>query len=364
MKKKIKIFCFPAHMTKERTSGVDYARIIQPMKALNGYKDEEVEFQVDIFDVMEEETTEWDKVAEKYDIIYLNYINNPWAFAAMGAMARKNGVKIVLDLDDALFNIRSDNPAHNVYKKGSDAIRNFIAICNEVDYMTTTNDYLKHVIMNNTKKKAPQIKVFPNYIDLDLYKHRSPFKNDGQIQLMHFGSSTHYIDLSNDEFAKGIDRILSEYPNVTFRSIGAFMPKFRGRWGMRYEQVYGHQDLFKWISDFYPGYMDEADILVVPLDVDIYNKSKSSIKYLEASAAKIPGVYQRIRQYEEIIDEGKNGMLAGKASEWYKGIKKLIDDVELRRSMGEAAFKNVQDNWQVKNHTKEYADFFKEILIA
>jgi hypothetical protein len=113
--KKIKVFALPSHQTKDRTSGVDFARIIQPMKHLDGYTDEDVEFEVDVYDIAKE--VNWLDVAKKYDIIYFNYLNSPWGFAAMGAMARKFKRKIVMDLDDNLWGIREDNPAHEVYQK-------------------------------------------------------------------------------------------------------------------------------------------------------------------------------------------------------------------------------------------------------
>src|SRR3990167_10194805 len=139
--KKIKIFCFPSHASTERTSGVDFARVIQPLKYLNGYKDDEVEIETHIWDVNTKEETNWLGVAETYDIIYLNYINSPWGYAAMGAMARKHGLKIVLDLDDSLWNLKPDNPAYEVYKKGSEALYNFNCIIDDVDISIVTNNY-------------------------------------------------------------------------------------------------------------------------------------------------------------------------------------------------------------------------------
>jgi glycosyltransferase involved in cell wall biosynthesis len=357
--RKIRIFGFPSHTTKERLSGVDFARVIQPMKALNGYKDGEIEIETTVFDPHEK--TDWLHVANNYDVIYFNYLNDPWGFAAMGAMARKKGLKLVMDLDDSLWNLKSDNPAHAVYQSGSEALKNFTLIANEVDYITCTNDYLKHVIMNNTKKSSPTLQVFPNFIDLDFYNHRSKPKDNGQITLLHYGSTTHFNDLAEWEFMKGIERVMSTYPNVSIKFVGAFIPQFRERWGARYQNAFGAEHLERWVKDKFPAYMDEADILVVPLTDDVYNRCKSSIKFLEASSAKVPGVYQKIRQYEEVIEEGKNGFLAEKDTHWFKAIKKLIDDVELRRSVGEEAFKTVESDWQMKDNLKTYADFFKEI---
>lgn len=361
--KTIKIFAFPTHGTLERTSGVDFARVIQPMEHLNGYNDGEVTFKVKVFDVKKDKNKQnWLHIAKNYDIIYFNYLNDPWGFAAMGAMARGYGRKMVLDIDDAIWNIKSDNTAYAVYKKGSESIQNFSLICNEVDYITCTNDYLKHVIMNNTTKKADKIKVFPNYVDLSLYSHKAKFNNDGQIILTHFGSSSHYQDLLDKEFMNGVDKIMAEYPNVILRFVGAFIPAFRQRWGSRYENVFGDVDIYRWIKGPFKKYMDETDILVVPLTDDIYNRSKSSIKFIEASSARVPGVYQNIRQYSEIIEPGVNGYLAKKDTDWYKAIKEMIDDAKKRKSVGEAAFKTIKEEWQMKDHVKDYAEFFKSVV--
>lgn len=352
---KIKIFAFPSHGTLERTSGVDFARIIQPMEYLAKHPD----FEVHIFKPGEK--MDWLTVAQNYDIIYFNYLSNPWGFAAMGAMARKHGVKLVMDVDDALWEIQHDNPAYKVYGPNTEGIANFTAICNEVDYMTTTSMYLKHVINNNTRKRPQEVKVFPNYIDLDLYGHRCKFKDTHDITLLHFGSTTHFQDLEEEQFEWGVDMIMRDYPNVKIKTVGAFIPKYKEKWGIRYENDFGDPDIYKWIKNKYPKYMDETDILVVPLKKSIYTKSKSSIKFLEAGAAGIPGVWQNLRQYDEVID-GNNGFLAESASEWRDAIKMLIDDKELRKKMGQAAYETVERDWQAKAHVEDYAEWLKKII--
>jgi glycosyltransferase involved in cell wall biosynthesis len=350
-----RIFGLPSHQEKTRTHGADMVRIIQPLQHLNGYKD----FKTTVFDIQKE--TKWPDVCEKNDIIYFNYLHDPWGFAAMGATARAKGVKMVMDMDDDIWGIHKDNPAYEAWKPGGEKIKNFTAICNEVDFITCTNDYLKHVIMNNTNKTADRIKVIPNYIDLKLYKYSVPFKDDGKIQLTHFGSTTHFFDLEETQFVRGVDRIMKEYPNVTLKTVGAWKPELRKKWGRRYEQGYGHQDVYTWISEFFPKLMAETDILVCPLTSDIYNRCKSNIKWQEAGSAKIPGVFQDIRQYSECVD-GTNGMIAGTDSEWYKRIKYLIDNPHARQRMGEVAFRDIKEKWDIDKHLDEYTSFFKEVL--
>jgi len=362
-KKVIKIFAVPSHAAKERVSGVDFARVIQPVSHLDGYKDKDVEFKVQIYDAKLNETMNWLEVTAENDILFLNYTTNPWSFAIMGCLARKHKRKIVLDLDDALWDCLPDNTAYEVFKEGSEGIKNFTSICNEVDYVACTNDYLRNVVVYNSTKYHDKIKVFPNYVDFKLYSHRSPFKDTHQIQLTHFGSSSHFKSLQDEEFAKGVDKVFKEYPNVIFKTVGALLPKYKMRWGARYFHDFGDVDIYKWIKDKFPGFMDETDIIVAPLSDNVYNRSKSSIKFIEASSAKKAGVWQDIRQYQEVIKDGENGFLAKRAEEWYQAIKKLIDDKKLRKKVGENAFKTVKKDWQIKDHIKDYAEFFKAILV-
>lgn len=358
-KKKIKIFCVPSHQTEDRTSGVDFARIIQPMKHLNGFKLEDVEFETHVFHPTTDKDMVWDKVAKEFDMVYLNYTAMPMEFAKMGLMFRKEGKPIILDLDDSLWDISDDNPAYKIYKSGSDGIRNFTAIANEVDYITCTNGYLRNVIDYHTNKK--DITVFPNYIDFKIYKHRCKFKDTHEITLLHFGSTTHFKDLMTEPFGKGIDRIMKRYPNVKFKTIGANLIKYKERWGARYEEGFGHVDIYKWISDKFPDLLDGADICVIPLEANPYTICKSDIKRSEMSSAIKPIVAQKIRQYKNSITHGVDGYLAKTEDDWFYAIARLIDDKKHRKEVAQRGFERVRDTKQMKDHILEYAEFFKRV---
>ena len=99
---------------------------------------------------------------------------------------------------------------------------------------------------------------------------------------------------------------METYPNVVFKTVGALIQDYKMKWGMRYFNSYGHEDIYQWIKGRFREFMDEATFLVVPLIDNVYNRCKSNIKFLEVSSAKKVGVWQKIHQYEEVIDD-KNG---------------------------------------------------------
>src|SRR3990172_441135 len=354
--KRIRVFAFPSHLTKQRTTGVDFARVIQPMRQLGRDSD----FEVIHFDINRK--TDWLWVSQNVDIIFFNYLHNPWGYAAMGAMARKHGVKLVLDLDDSLWDIATDNPAYKVFHYKSEALMNFNAICKDVDYITTTNSYLRNVIVHNALIRHEKVKIIPNYVDLELYSHISPFKPDPyKVTLLHMGSTTHFHDLRNPEFEKGMEMIMDAYPNVVFKTVGALIQTYKEKWGMRYFNSYGHEDIYQCIKSRFREFMDEADIIVTPLIDNVCNRCKSNIKFLEVSSAKKVGCFSNLHQYQEVIRNGENGFLCRTAQDWYDNLKYLIGHPEKRRKMGEQAYKDIEKDWTIQGNIWRYAEFFKSI---
>lgn len=354
----IKIYAVPIFSNEERQSGVDYARLTLPMTELGKQKG----FKVEIFDQKVKSQKDWIQIAKEFDYIYFNYTPNDVGFAIMGCMVRMAGKKLIMDLDDNIWKVLPDNMAYKTWTSDKKTLKNFTAICNEVDYMTTTNNYLRNSIASHTDKPLDKIKVFPNRIDIDnVYTWRKPFKDENNFVIAHFGSTTHFKSILDEEFMAGMDMLMKNYPNVVFKTIGSFMPGYKDRWGQRYVSDSGSPDLMKWIKDRMPKVLADVDFLVVPLTDNVYNRAKSSIKYIETSSCKIPGCYQDIRQYQEVIRDGYNGFLCKNAKDWYKKMKKLIDDKKLRKDMGENAFKTVEEDWQMKNNVKDYIDFFKKI---
>lgn len=359
--KPIKIFCFPTHCTSQVTPGVDYVRMILPMRELQ----KDPRFEVTIFDNTQPKSIlsklDWRDVAQEYDILYINYLTLPWDFALIGMLFRKYGKKIVFDIDDLIWEIQEDNSSYGVYAPGSDGRAVVTDIVNEADYVTVTNSYLKNALCSYTKKTHDKVQVFPNYIDLDLYNWRAKPQDKYTVRIGYFGSSSHFNDLGDKNFIEALEMLMKEFPNLEFVTIGAMLAQFKKKFGMRYFNDFGHQDIYTWVKMF-PEKLGNIDIFAVPLVVNTYCQSKSSIKYLEMSSTTKPGCWQKIRQYSEIVQDGKNGFLCASTKDWYRNLKKLIVSPELREKIGQEAFKTIESKWQMKDNVYKYTDFFLKIM--
>lgn len=364
MTKPIKIFAFPTHCTKTTTPGVDYVRILLPMKELAKDKRFKVHFYKN---TLKKPLTwqDWDRAAKEYDILYINYLTLPWDFSLVGMLFRKYGKKIVFDIDDLIWDIQEDNSSYGTYAPGSEGRAVVTDIIREADYVTCTNTFLKNGIAAYCQKPHEKIEVFPNYIDLKLYNWRATPRKSHKVRIGYFGSSSHFNDLADKNFVQAMEKLMGEYPNLEFVTIGAMIQQFKKKFGMRYFNDFGHQDIYTWVKMF-PEKLGEIDIFAVPLVDTTYCRAKSSIKALEMGSTMKPVVFQSIRQYNELVIDGANGYLASSAKEWYEKLKRLIDRPDERERVGKNLFETIKKDWTMDNpkNIGKYVRFFEKVMAS
>lgn len=351
---------FRTNGDKEVTSGVDFARIVLPLRELSKDKDFEVKICKNPF---KDNKETWDSLTKYYDIIYSSYIDSPEGYVNMAVHAKKNNCKIIVDLDDDLWEIPKVSPVYATYHIGSFELDVVSKIIEDVNYVTTTNSHLKYDIVQYCKKRPEQISVLPNFLDLEMYnKDNIPKKKDDKIVIGFFGSNTHVVDIVMPEYLNALERICKEFPNVEYRTIGLFLPQIKTKLGKQYSFLLGHADVNSWASQLWVEMMGQVDIFTAPLVNTNFSKCKSGIKFLEVSAGMKPGVYQNIRQYREFKTQDSEALLLAETEyEWYRELKKLIENEQLRKDMGKRAYELVKNKYQMKDNVWIYKEYFTAI---
>ena len=169
------------------------------------------------------------------------------------------------------------------------------------------------------------------------------------------GTNTHVVDLIEDGFLNGLKRIMAKYPQVHFHTVGMNMLDFVEYFGERYHSTMGKKNVFEWAKELWPKVISEADMVVAPLVQSNFSKSKSDIKFKENSAGARAGVYERIRQYEDV-----GALTADTEDEWFNQMSRLIEDEAFRMSEEQRVWEIAKQN-QAKDHIEEYRDFFMKI---
>src|SRR3989338_6112319 len=79
----------------------------------------------------------------------------------------------------------------------------------------------------------------------------------------------------------------------------------------------------------------------MPLRDTPWVQGKCGLKILQYMAMGIPSVSERLGANCDIVNDGVDGFLARGKTEWVEKISRLIENPQLRKSMGESGRKKV-----------------------
>jgi len=100
--------------------------------------------------------------------------------------------------------------------------------------------------------------------------------------------------------------------------------------------------------------LSEFDIGVMPLPDDEWARGKCGLKGLQYMALEIPTVMSPVGVNTEIIEDGRNGFLAAREDEWVEKLANLIESAGLRRELGQAARRTVEERYSVHSQRDRY----------
>jgi glycosyltransferase involved in cell wall biosynthesis len=93
------------------------------------------------------------------------------------------------------------------------------------------------------------------------------------------------------------------------------------------------------------------DIGLMPLFAeDEWNIYKCALKLLQYMAIGIPGVASPVGVNADVVCHGKNGFLATATNEWEEILFQLVQDPNLRRSVGAEARRTVEESYSIQAH--------------
>ncbi len=106
----------------------------------------------------------------------------------------------------------------------------------------------------------------------------------------------------------------------------------------------------------------DYDIFFAPLKNNQFNSCKSPIKFLEYSAAGVPGVYSNLETYNSIVQHGRNGFLATGLDEWEEYLSRLVEEPDLRYEIAAQAQETVRKDWLLSEHAQVFRETWSAAL--
>jgi len=176
--------------------------------------------------------------------------------------------------------------------------------------------------------------VLPNGISEQLVEAaeaRTAAKPSGFIDIF-YGSGTRTHDEDFAMVAPALLRVLRESPVTRLIVAGHLtIPDQLGPYRGRILQL----PLLPFRS--YLSVLAQADISIAPLEAGIFADCKSEIKWLEAAVLGVPSIVSETATYRTCIEDVKTGFIATGSGDWERILLKLIDDADLRATVGRRA---------------------------
>ena len=223
--------------------------------------------------------------------------------------------RMIYEVDDIVF--KDDIPDYNRCKDAfvdQTIIDSILDIMQCMDEITVTCKYMKEYYQNKTGNK--KITVIPNYapkfwLDRFYDKHRVEKlydQNKKRPRVLYSGSGTHVDVLNrtglNDDFKHVTDAIIKARKKFKFVWKGCYPLALKPYIDN------GEMEYIDWSSlhDYPRGLFDtNCNVAFAPLIDNVFNRSKSNIKIIEAGAFGMPGVFQDMCTYEDAEFKFKSG---------------------------------------------------------
>lgn len=346
-------------------SAVDLWRIKRPLTELKKHVDWQIDEQPTFIKGIEkyknaEEFTpeEMEKAFKnicKYDIVFSSYHPDPTAYTMLKVAADRAGVQFVMDVDDDMFSINPDNP---FWVKMTDEKCYWMqCMIRDNAWISTTTESLAGVFRERRQgHHKDTVFINPNFITEE-YQH-PPVDNGGKVVIGYFGGSSHHRDLHDTGVAEAVERLMHENKNVYFRAVGMPLDKYVPRG--RYEFVEGKRGK-GWVKELYPSL--NMDIALGPLEDNLFNLGKSNIKWQEATRAGAVFVASRVGPYKDLRTDVAF-TVKNTTDDWYRALKRLVDDTQLRKRLVATAQANLSANWRMEDNWTYYRDMFTKIMEA
>lgn len=280
-------------------------------------------------------------------------------------LLKRAGIPVIYDIDDLFHDIDKFSPAFKPFDpntaEGKKNLMNVEWLMKVADAITVSTVSLKNIY----GKLNPTTFLVPNLVDLDMFKGVEKKDNGDTIVIGYAGSATHLSDVLECEDA--ICQVVNEFPNV---KLGLGGHDFKTKKGTAY--CFGDipdekKIVYPWVESI-PEYCDmisNFDIGIAPLKDTDFNSCKSNIKFLEYSTIGIPTVCSRVDAYD-CVENNRTGISiktgGAKHSRWYKALKRLVQDEELRKEMSACAKDFVLNDYNLEKQGYLYSMVYTGII--
>jgi glycosyltransferase involved in cell wall biosynthesis len=276
--------------------------------------------------------------SRRHDVVWIEKEALPWLPAWYEAILARLQTPFVVDYDDAVFHRYDHGPARLV-----PGLRHKIAsVMRRATVVLVANRYLADYAQG---AGAQRIVELPTVVDLSRYQatQRTP---NGSLRVGWIGNplTAEYLDLVRPALTE-----LARRRKLTLVVVGA-----------RIDVDGVPVETRRWSEETETSDIQTFDLGIMPLPDTPWCRGKSGYKLIQYLACGRPAVASPVGANRDIIENGRDGLLASTTAEWVAAIDELAGAPERRREMGQIGRLKVEQRFSLSTTAPILASALKE----
>ncbi len=259
--------------------------------------------------------------------------------------AFKSKAKIIFDFDDSIW-LADTSPGNKKFEWLKNPAKTKVNIAH-AHLVIAGNDYLAAYALNYNKN----VIVIPTTVETKMFFPKPELRNKETLVIGWSGSisTVKHFEILLPVFKK----LKEKYGNkISFTITG--------------DGNYHHKELNIKGLDWNPltevDDLNHFDIGVMPLPNNEWSKGKCALKGLTYMACGVPTVMSAVGVNAEIIKHGENGLLASNENEWFNALCSLIENENLRKTLGQKGKETVERSYSTEANKEKYLWAFNSLL--
>ena len=284
----------------------------------------------------------------RFDLVYCFMYVTPFGSSLFERMVRALARKLVFDVEDNVVvgkDVTSGHP--NPLLRFLRGTGKFRYLARTADHVITSAPALNSLCLTINEKNT--CTYISSSIDADRFQPANPYRNDGVTVIGWTGtfSTRRYLDLLRPVFQQ-----LAKERRFRLRVIGNFDYALPGV----------DLEVIRWTAEREIEDLQAIDIGVYPLEIEDWVGGKSGLKAIQYMMLGLPCVATDAGTTPLIIKDGVNGLLARSEAEWLGALKRLLDDPQLRRRLGQEARKEAVERFSTRAVACDYRRVLDSVM--
>jgi glycosyltransferase involved in cell wall biosynthesis len=284
--------------------------------------------------------------AKRADAVWLEQELFPWLPSQVERLFMPRQIPVFSDYDDAIF--------HRYDLHDRAVVRNVLG--SKIDRVMAASRLVmagnSYLASRARASGASRIEIVPTVVDVSAYEVAALPEPDGKPRIGWIGTPSTW----SKYMAPLMPMLLAvaEQQDAVLRAVGAgpaagASPRL---------------EILPWSEESESRLIQGMDVGLMPLDDSPWSRGKCGYKIIQYLACGVPVVASPVGVNSEIIEHGVNGFLASTEAEWREALDVLMNDRHLRRRMGIAGRRTVEERYSLDVWAPRVVALMKEAADA